>query len=162
RCAMAILGVRQTIAGARHHGRVEGHAGRSVSIDARCLAVERTRARPLRLGSSGRSAHASARARRRAHVTPNHPLVSDAAARALLQALMNAELLGVALLRGPSHVHAMLNAKYESLMGCPVLGRSLEELLPGERSPSAILERVHEGHGPALQRQVPLNDGEHY
>lgn len=93
---------------------------------------------------------------------PNHPLVSDAAARALLQALMNAELLGVALLRGPSHVHAMVNAKYESMMGRPVLGCSLEEFLPANQSPSALLQRVRDGHGPVVQHEIPLNDGEHY
>lgn len=93
---------------------------------------------------------------------PDHPLVSDAAARALLQALMNAELLGIALLRGPSHVHAMVNAKYESLMGCSVLGRSIDDVLPRERSPAGLLRRVRDGHGPIVQRHITLRDADRY
>ena len=87
---------------------------------------------------------------------PAHPRISDAAARALVQAIMDAEILGVALLRGDNHAHALINAKYQSLVGDDVsmLGRPIAELLPLDRDPEGILARVLAGEGPVVQRDV--------
>jgi GAF domain-containing protein len=88
---------------------------------------------------------------------PSHPRISDSAARALVQAVMDAELLGVALVRGPTRVHAMVNAKYQALVGsteCPTLGQPIADVLPRERAPEALLVRVLAGHGPVVQREV--------
>jgi len=88
---------------------------------------------------------------------PSHPRISDAAARALVQAVMDAEILGVALLRGPGREHAMVNAKYDALIGGGndrTLGRALTELMPPDRAPEALLARVLAGHGPVVQREV--------
>lgn len=88
---------------------------------------------------------------------PAHPRISDPAARALVQAVMDAELLGVALLRGPTYEHAMVNAKYDALVGGGTevtLGRSMLELVPRERAPQALLLRVLAGNGPVVQREV--------
>ena len=91
---------------------------------------------------------------------PAHPRISDAAARALVQAIMDAEILGVALLRGPSHAHAMINAKYQSLVSQndeTVLGRPIADVLPIERQPEALIARVLAGRGPLVQQDVKLS-----
>jgi len=90
---------------------------------------------------------------------PAHPRISDAAARALVQAIMDAEILGVALLRGPHHAHAMINAKYHDLVGdAPsTLGRPMADVLPADRAPEALIARVLAGKGPAVQTNVPFS-----
>jgi hypothetical protein len=87
---------------------------------------------------------------------PTHPRISDAAARALVQAIMDAELLGIALIRGTDHTHAMANAKYQALVGDEesVVGRVLDDLMPMNRAPAALIARVLDGSGPVVQREV--------
>ena len=68
---------------------------------------------------------------------PAHPLVADTAARAVLRAILDADVLGIALLRGPPWEHVMVNAQYERLTRSrSALGRSLEEVV-GSAVPSA-------------------------
>jgi hypothetical protein len=90
---------------------------------------------------------------------PAHPRISDAAARALVQSIMDAELLGVALLRGPDHAHAMINAKYHDLVGDAksTLGRPMADVLPVHHTPEALIARVLAGHGPVVQANVPFS-----
>ncbi len=87
---------------------------------------------------------------------PAHPRISDAAARALVQAIMDADLLGVALLRGPDHAHAMVNAKYHDLVGEAesMLGRPMADVLPLHHAPEALIARVVAGNGPVVQANV--------
>lgn len=61
---------------------------------------------------------------------PSHPLVADVAARAVLRAILDADIFGIALLRGPPWEHVMVNAQYDRLTGArSALGKSLDEVL---------------------------------
>lgn len=67
---------------------------------------------------------------------PTHPLVADPVARAVLRAILDADVLGIALLRGHPWVHVMVNAQYDRLTGSrSALGRSLDEVV-GSATPS--------------------------
>jgi len=87
---------------------------------------------------------------------PAQPRISDAAARALVQAIMDAELLGVALLRGSDHAHVLVNAKYHDLVGGAksTLGRPMADVLPLRNAPQALIARVLVGAGPVVQANV--------
>lgn len=78
---------------------------------------------------------------------PAHPLVADAAARAVLRAILDADILGIALLRGPPWEHVMVNGQYDRLTGSrSALGRSLDEVLREVVPSAACLEGlVHHG-----------------
>lgn len=76
-------------------------------------------------------------------LVPSHPLISDALARALLRAFMDAELIGIALLRGPDHTHVMLNARYQSLAeGTAALGEPVRNAWPDRCAPPELLDEV--------------------
>ncbi|MFO0619270.1 MAG: GAF domain-containing protein [Polyangiaceae bacterium] len=88
---------------------------------------------------------------------PQHPLVSDAVARALLRALMDAELLGIALLGGRDHVHAMLNARYQALAGDePALGRKFADVFPLACAAPEWLEWVATPGAPGVVPRVAM------
>lgn len=79
--------------------------------------------------------------------------LSNATARALVQAIMDADILGVALLRGARRVHVMANAKYAILVGVGnVIGRAIGNILP--TMPAVVLEGVDESGGTAFAREV--------
>lgn len=76
-------------------------------------------------------------------LVPAHPLISDGLARALLRAFMDAELVGIALLRGPAHTHVMLNARYQSLAeGTAALGEPISSAWPARCAPPELLAEV--------------------
>ncbi len=87
---------------------------------------------------------------------PSHPLVADGLARAMLQAIMNAERLGVALVRGPAHQHVMMNARYQALAaGQASLGGSITSAWSPACAPPEVLEEVSRTGRPATLREIP-------
>src|SRR5688572_17459782 len=74
---------------------------------------------------------------------PHHPLIGDAFARAVLDALVDSDSLGIALLRGRPWVHAMVNATYQRIVGrTPALGRTVASILPPILASDSFLDRV--------------------
>jgi len=64
--------------------------------------------------------------------------VPDTVASAMLRALLDNDVLGVALLRGGDWLHLVANPAYEAIVGEPAIGRrfadlALAELIPNER-----------------------------
>lgn len=77
------------------------------------------------------------------------------AADMLVRTIVEDGLLGVAVLRGPSHVHVAANAKYEKLVGtAPTYGRPLRDVLGSSVVPEVVLAGVLDGSGPASVREV--------
>lgn len=71
------------------------------------------------------------------------PRVSNALARATLQALLESEAVGVALVRAADWSHVMTSPTYERLLGADAtLGRPVSEVLPEAIAPRALLEAV--------------------
>src|SRR5689334_22900312 len=62
---------------------------------------------------------------------PGQSPVSDDVARAVVQALLDTDLLGVALLRAGDWVHLMANAAYDALMSTeePTTGRPFSDVV---------------------------------
>jgi hypothetical protein len=78
----------------------------------------------------------------RGHV-PEHPRISDALARATLQALLDSETVGVALLRASDWTHVLVSATYERLVGAEeTLGRHVWDAIPEAVVPRAMLAAV--------------------
>lgn len=76
------------------------------------------------------------------NLVPEHPRVSDALARATLQALLESDSVGVALLRAGDWTHVLTSPTYERLVGAQgTLGRSVFEVL-SEAAPRQMLEAV--------------------
>lgn len=74
---------------------------------------------------------------------PESPRTSDALARAVLQSLLDAEALGIALVRSTDWSHVMTSETYERLVGSrPTLGRPVSEALSESIAPRAMLEAV--------------------
>lgn len=74
---------------------------------------------------------------------PEHPRVSDALARATLQALLDSETVGVALVRGSDWTHVLASATYERLVGAEAtLGRHVSDALPEAIVPRAMFGSV--------------------
>jgi GAF domain-containing protein len=73
-------------------------------------------------------------------------------ARPVVRALMDAEVVGIALVRGAAHLHVIANAKYAALAGGSVFGRPLRDVIPGV--PEIVLKGVLEGGGSAPLREV--------
>jgi hypothetical protein len=69
--------------------------------------------------------------------------VSDALARATLQALLDSDVVGLALVRSDDWTHVLTSATYERLVGAgATLGRSVREVLSEAVAPRAMLEAV--------------------
>lgn len=78
----------------------------------------------------------------RGHV-PEHPRISDALARATLQALLDSETVGVALLRAGDWTHVLVSATYERLVGAEeTLGRHVWDVVPEAVVPRSMLGAV--------------------
>ena len=74
---------------------------------------------------------------------PAHPRISDALARAVVDALLDSTSIGVALVRSVDWLHAMTSATYERLVGqIAPPGRPLYDVLPESIAPRATLEAV--------------------
>jgi hypothetical protein len=74
---------------------------------------------------------------------PHHPIIGDAFARALVDALVDCDALGIALVRGPPWLHVMVNARYQAIVGMtPALGRAVGAILPKTVVPDVLLEDV--------------------
>jgi hypothetical protein len=74
---------------------------------------------------------------------PEHPRVADALARAVVQALIDGDAIGVALLRSMDWAHVMTSATYERLVGqTTTLGMPVSDVLPERTAPRAMLEAV--------------------
>jgi hypothetical protein len=74
---------------------------------------------------------------------PEHPRVSDALARAVVQALLDADGIGVALLRSTDWAHVMTSATYERLVGVSAtLELPLSDVVPERIASRAMLEAV--------------------
>jgi hypothetical protein len=74
---------------------------------------------------------------------PAHPRVSDAIARAMLEALLDSPSIGIALVCSKDWSHVMTSAAYERLVAAPAaLGRPLYEVLPESIASRAKLEAV--------------------
>lgn len=74
---------------------------------------------------------------------PAHPRVSDALGRAVLQSLLDAEAVGIALIRSTDWTHVMTSEAYERFVGAPaILGKPLSAALPPSIAPPSLLEGV--------------------
>lgn len=74
---------------------------------------------------------------------PEHPRVSDALARATLQALLDSEMVGVALVRASDWTYVLASPTYERLVrGEKTLGRHVWDTLPENVVPRAMLDSV--------------------
>ncbi len=74
---------------------------------------------------------------------PEHPRIPDALARATLQALLESESVGVALVRASDWLHVLVSATYERLVGVDeTLGRQLWDAIPEAVVPRAMVESV--------------------
>lgn len=74
---------------------------------------------------------------------PEHPRISDALARATLQALLDSETVGVALVRASDWTHVLASATYERLVGAKeTLGRQVSDAIPEAIVPHAMLGSV--------------------
>jgi hypothetical protein len=78
----------------------------------------------------------------------------EGASRPLVRAIMDSEIVGIALVRGVAHLHVMANAKYATLVGerAGVIGRPLREVI--RAVPEIVLKGVLEGGGGASVRDV--------
>jgi hypothetical protein len=69
--------------------------------------------------------------------------ISDALARATLEALLESDAVGVALIRSVDWTHVLTNATYERLLGTNAsLGRPVFEVLSEATAPRAMFEAV--------------------
>lgn len=92
---------------------------------------------------------------------PAHPLVADTAARAVLRTILDAEILGIALLRGPPWEHVMVNGEYERLTGSRcALGRSLDDVLGGAAPSTAFLDGLLRHGRPVRVPEVRVDPAE--
>ncbi|OJY17147.1 MAG: hypothetical protein BGO98_13455 [Myxococcales bacterium 68-20] len=95
---------------------------------------------------------------------PEQSPVSDDVARAVVQALLDSDLLGVALLRAGDWVHLMANAAYDALMsaGEPTTGRPFSDVVIPEAVSDTRLEAVvSTGHAARVPRvALVTSDGE--
>jgi hypothetical protein len=74
---------------------------------------------------------------------PEHPRVPDALARATLQALLDSETVGVALVRASDWTYVLASATYERLVGAEeTLGRDVWATIPEALVPRAMLAAV--------------------
>jgi hypothetical protein len=74
---------------------------------------------------------------------PEHPRIADALARAVVQALLDADAVGIALLRSTDWAHVMTSATYERLVGVSAtLGQPVADVLPERIVPRTMLEAV--------------------
>lgn len=75
---------------------------------------------------------------------PPQPLtVNDAVARAIVQSLLDSDLLGIAILRAGDWVHVMTNAAYDAILAEPsVVGRTRSDVPSLEAIPKATFEAV--------------------
>jgi hypothetical protein len=74
---------------------------------------------------------------------PEHPRISDALARATLQALLDSETVGVALVRASDWTHVLASATYERLIGAEeTMGRSVWDAISEAVVPRAMLASV--------------------
>lgn len=88
---------------------------------------------------------------------PEQLRVPDTVAGAMLQALLDNDLLGVALLRGGDWLHVMTNAAYDEIFqGEPATGRRFAEVVPPRTVPDATLEAVLSTGHAARVPKVPL------
>jgi hypothetical protein len=68
--------------------------------------------------------------------------VSDALARRVIQALSQAECIGIALLRSPDWAHVFSSATYDRLVGVSAHAEPASEVFPERFGSRALLERV--------------------
>ena len=74
---------------------------------------------------------------------PEHPRISDVLARATLQALLDSETVGVALVSASDWTHVLASATYERLVGAKeTLGRHVSDAIPEAVVPHAMLGSV--------------------
>jgi len=92
---------------------------------------------------------------------PRQLPVSDDVARATLHALLDSDLLGVALVRAADWVHVMTNGAYEALLAeGPALGKRLSEVLPAAKLSEAELAVIVSTGRATRVRRVLLPPGE--
>jgi hypothetical protein len=102
---------------------------------------------------------------RRPSPVPEHPLVADATARAVLRAIVDCDGAGFAILRGPLRLHVVASSAYLRMMGMPsALGASLFDIVPPDAAPHhVVLGVVTTGRsatvGPVLVRRRARADG---
>jgi hypothetical protein len=107
----------------------------------------------------------NASSHRRLSPVPEHPLVADATARAVLRAIVDCESAGIAVLHGPLHLHVVASAAYLRMMGVSsALGMSLFDVVPVEAAPPHLVRSVvstgeSASVGPVLVRTRPPADG---